>query len=115
ALVFHELEALREGQILGVGQNDVGATRRIEHDFGFFEFRNVVIEVTNPERVRRHETVTARFVATFNAIDIERNYLRFFGFWTKCRDDGVQWAHPRDRTWRRRVRAPTHRLRPREG
>ena len=64
AFVFDELEALREGKIFRVGQNDVGAPRRIEHDLGFFKLGHVVVEVAHLERRRRHETVAARFVAS---------------------------------------------------
>ena len=94
AFVFHELEALREGKIFRVGQDDVGAPRRIEHDLGFFELGHVVVEVAHLERRRRHETVAAGFVACRQAVHAEAHDVRLFRLGPKGRNDGMQRTHP---------------------
>ena len=94
AFVFDKLVALRESQVLGVGKNDVGAARRIEHHFGFFELGDVVVKTAYLDHARRHETMAARFVATDDAVEIEVNDSRLFRFRTESRDDGVQRPHP---------------------
>ena len=50
AVVLHQLVALREGQILGVGEDHVGAPRRIEHHLGRLELGDVVVEAPHLER-----------------------------------------------------------------
>ena len=44
AFVLDEFEALREGEILGVVQDDVLAAIGIEHDPGALERRRVIVE-----------------------------------------------------------------------
>ena len=48
ALVLDQFVALREGEVLGVGQDDLAAPRRIEHDLGLFELGHVVVEAGAP-------------------------------------------------------------------
>jgi hypothetical protein len=54
---------LRERQLPGVGQNDVLAGLRIEHDLGRLQFCLVILEAAHVDRGRRHEAMTKRGLA----------------------------------------------------
>ncbi len=109
AVVLDQLEALREGEVLGVGCDHLGAARRIEHHLGGLELGDVVVETAHLDRRRRHEAMAAGFVAGFDAVDIERNDLRLLGLRPEGGDDRMQRPHPRQPP-----RTPAHRLRPRK-
>ena len=47
-LVLDQLEALREREVLGVGEDHLRAARGIEHDLGRFELGHVVVEAAAP-------------------------------------------------------------------
>ncbi len=114
SFVFHQFKTLCKGEVLRVGEDDVRAPRSIEHDLGFLELGDVVIETAHLDRIGRHEAVAARFVAAPDAVDVERHDDRLFSFRAKRRNNGMKWAHPRQRAWRRRTRTPAHGFRPRE-
>ncbi len=71
ALVLDQFEALREGEVLGVGEDDLGAARGIEHHLGGLQLGDIVVEAAHLERVRRHEAMAARLVAGLDAVDVE--------------------------------------------
>ena len=49
-LVLDQFKALREGELLGVGEDDVLAGLRIEHDFGGLQFGLVILEAAHLDR-----------------------------------------------------------------
>ena len=114
-LVLDQLKPLRERQMLGVRQDDFLAPHRIEHDLGFFEPGDIVLEMPRLERLRRHETMAARGVAGRDTIDCERHDVGVLGLGPERRDDGMQRPHPGERARACRALAPAHRLRPRKG
>ena len=108
AVVLDQFEALREGEILGVGADHVGAARGIEHHLGGFELGEVIVEAPHLDRRRRHEAMAARFVAGFDAVDVEA-----------ARSSGSSVSGPKvamiecsGRTQVKLPAAPAHRLRP---
>ena len=48
AFVLDQLVALREGEVLGVGEDDLPAPLGVEHDLGLFELGDVVVEAGAP-------------------------------------------------------------------
>ena len=48
ALVLDQLEALREGEVLGVGQDDLARRAGSTHDLGRFELGHIVVEAAAP-------------------------------------------------------------------
>ena len=48
ALVLDQFEALREGKLLGFGEDDVAPPRGVEHDLGLVEFLHVIGEAAAP-------------------------------------------------------------------
>ena len=51
ARVLHQLVALREGEVLGVGEDHLLAPLGVEHDLGLFELGRVVLEPAHLERL----------------------------------------------------------------
>ena len=109
AVVLQQLIALRESQMLGVGEDQVGAPRRIEHHLGRLELGDVVVEPPHLDRAGRHEAMAARLVGSGDAVHVERDDIRFLGFRPESGKDGMQRAHPGQP-----AAAPTHRFRPGE-
>ena len=114
ALVLDQLIALRESRVLGVGADDVHAPRGVEHDLGGFKLGDVIVEAAHLNFAGAEEAMAARDVAACDAIDIERHHDRLLGLGAESRDDRMQGPHPGQRAGFRRLRAPAHRLRPRE-
>ena len=94
ALVLDQLQPLRESQVLAVMQDDVASPRRIEHDLGFFQSRQIIVESPHFYRLRRHETVAICDIASGNAANFEGHDLGVFGFRPECGENGMQRAHP---------------------
>ena len=97
AVVLDKFVALREGEVLGVVQDHVGAARRIEHHLGGFQLGDVILEAAHLEGGRRHEAMAARFVAGCDAADLETHNFRVLGLRAEGGDDGMQRAHPVER------------------
>ena len=113
-LVLDQFESLREGKLLGFGEDDVAPPLGIEHDLGLAELVHVVGEPPHRERLRREEAMSARLVAGGDAVDVERHDVRVLGLRSEGGDDGMQRPHPGERAGLLRLRAPAHRFRPRE-
>ena len=96
-------------------QDDVAATRRIEHDLGFFQRRQVIVEPPHFYRLRRHETMAIGDIAGGNAANFEIHDLRVFGLRPEGGENGMQRTHPSQAIGVGRTDAPAHRLGPREG
>ena len=94
AFVLDQFEALREGEVLGVGVDDLGAARGIEHHLGGLELGDIVVEAAHLERVRRHEAMAAGLVGRREPVDFEMNDVRLFGFRAEGGDDRMQRPHP---------------------
>ena len=107
--ILQQFVALRESEVLGVGEDHVGAPRRVEHHLGRFELAEVIVETAHLEHSRRHEAVAARFVASGDAVNFERHDIRLLGLRSEGGNDRMQRPHPGEP-----ARAPAHRLRPRE-
>jgi hypothetical protein len=114
-LILDQLKTLREGKLLGIGQDDVLAARRIEHDFCRLQLGLVIPEAAHADRRRRHEAVAEGGLAGLDAVDGEFHHLRRFGFQPESGDDGMQRPHPLQRAGFCRARAPAHRFRPGKG
>ncbi len=52
ALVVDDAQPLREGEVVGIGADDLLAPVDIEHDLGLFERLHVVVEALHPDRRR---------------------------------------------------------------
>ena len=63
ALVLDQFEALRERQVLGVGQDHLRAARRIDHDLGRVELGDIVVEPLHLDRRWRQEAMAVGGVA----------------------------------------------------
>ena len=113
-LILDQFETLREGKLLGVGENDILAALRIEHDLGRLQFRLVILEAAHIDGRRRHEAMAKRGLAGLDAVDGELHDLRLFGLEAEGGDDGMQRPHPLQRARSCRAFAPAHRFRPRE-
>ncbi len=94
AFVFHQIEAVGEGKILGVMQDDVLAALGIQHDLCLFEARDIVLETSHGDRAGRVETMAIGDVARDDAVDGERYNLGFVMLGAEQADDGLQRAHP---------------------
>ncbi len=94
ALVLDQFQPLRESEVLAVMQDDVAAPRRIEHDLGFFQRRQVIVEAPHLDRPRRHETMAVCDIASGNAADFEGHDLGVFGLRPECGENGMQRPHP---------------------
>ena len=108
-VVLHHLVALREGKMLGVGADHVGAAFGIEHHLGGFELGDIVVEAAHLEGGRRHEAVAARLVAGGKPVNLEADDVGLLGLRTEGREDRMQRPHPTEPS-----AAPAHRFRPRE-
>ena len=105
-LVLDQLEALREGEVLGVGQDDLAAARRVEHDLGLFELGHVVVEAAHLDRRRAPGSGGRAWSSPdCDAADLEPHDLGLFGLRPEGRDDGMQRPHPVERA-RLRRRSP---------
>ena len=71
AFVFDQLEPLREGKLLGLGEDDVAPALGVGHHLGLVELLQIIGEPAHGERRRRHEAMAARLVADGNAVDRE--------------------------------------------
>ncbi len=49
ALVLDQFVALREGELLRLGENDIAAALRVEHHLGLVELGHVVVEPAHGE------------------------------------------------------------------
>ncbi len=108
-------------------QDDILAAVGIENDLRLFKARYVILETAHRDRAGRMEPVAIGDVAGDDAVDHERNDLRFVMFGAEQADDGLQRAHPAQalrslafnagiaRTLRHGGRAGAHGFRPGEG
>ena len=112
AVVLDELQPLREGELLRLGEDDLFAPLGIGHDLGLVELLQIIVEAAHRERLRRHEAMAARDIAGGNAVDVERHDVGLLGLRSEGREDGMQRPHPGERAGLRRRRAPAHRFRP---
>ena len=55
--ILDQFEALREGKVLRLGQDDVAPPRRIDDDFGLFELGHPVVLAAHLDRARREEAM----------------------------------------------------------
>ena len=94
ALVFHQLQPLREGEVLRIGPDDLLAAIGIENHLRGFELRDVIIEAAHADFARRHEAVAIGDIARLQAIHLEGHDLGIFGLGAEGREDGTQGAHP---------------------
>ena len=113
--VFDQLEPLREGKLLGLGENDIAPALGVRHHLGLVELLQIIGEPAHGEWRRRHKAMAARLVADGNAVDRERHDVRLLGLRTKRGDDRMQRPHPVERARLFRLRAPAHGFRPGEG
>ncbi len=114
AIVLDQFEALREGKLLCLGDDDVAPPRGVEHHFGPVEFLLVVVEPANGKRRRREKAVAARLVARDDATDRKWHHVGLFGLRAESRNNRMERPHPRERARVLRAHAPAHRFRPRE-
>ena len=114
-LVLDEIEAAREGEVLGLGQDDVLAAVGIEHDLRVAQRCRVVVEAPHLDGPGRHEAMPEGRVAGRDTVDGEAHDIGLLRLRPERGDDGVQGSHPGESAGFRRSGAPAHGLRPREG
>ena len=96
-LVLDQFKALRERQLLGVGEDDVLARLRVEHDFRGLQLGFVILEAAHRDRSRRHEAVAEGGLAGLDAVDGKFYDVGLFGLRPEGRDDRMQRPHPGER------------------
>ena len=114
-LILDQLEPGREGEVPGVGQDDLLAAVGVEHDLGPLQARDVIVEALDRDRPRRMEAVAIGDVAGLDAVDLEGHHLGVLGLGAEGAEDRMQRADPAQRAGLGRGLAPAHRLRPGEG
>src|SRR6476646_3382247 len=101
---FSEVELLLLGELAGAFQDQLGALACVEHDISLAQLLRIIGEILHSKRLRRHEAVAARLIASGNGVDLERHDLA-----VEQAEDGVKGTYPAERTV-----APAHRFRPGE-
>ena len=96
-LVLDQFEILRLRQRLGVGEDDVLAALRIEHDLRGLQLGLVILEAAHVDRRRRHEAMAVGGLAGLDAVDGEFHDVGLFGLDAEGGDDGMQRPHPLQR------------------
>ncbi len=114
ALVFDELEPLREGEAPGVGENDRLAAVGVEHDPGLLQRLGIGVVVARHDRLGRHEAMAPGHVAGGEPVDVERDDLGDVVRRRERAEDPAQGTHPAQGVGLRRPGAPAHRFRPGE-
>ena len=89
SLVIDEGEGMLLGERAGLIGYELRALAAIENHFGLAELLHVVGEALHTKRLWRHETVAARLVAAFDAVDVEIDDLA-----VEQAEDRVQRTHP---------------------
>ncbi len=95
--VLDQFEPLREGKLLGLGEDDVAPPLGVEHHLGLVELLHVIGEPAHRERLRREKAVAARLVAGGDAVDGKRHDVRILGLRPERGDDRMQRPHPGQR------------------
>ncbi len=112
--ILDEFEPLRQGEIMCVVKNDVAPPRGVEHDFGFFQRRRVIVEAAHFDFAGRHESVAECEIVRTHAIDSESDNLRVFRLRAECGEDRVKRTHPAQGVGPYRRGAPAHGFWPRK-
>ena len=115
SLILDQFEPGREGEVPGVGRDDLLAAVGIEHDLRPLQARDIVVEAADRDRAGRVEAVAIGGVAGGDAVDLEGDDLRILGLGAEGAEDRVQWTDPAQAGAGGRGLAPAHRLRPGEG
>ena len=68
ALVLDQLEPLREGEVLGVGEDDGLAPVGVEHDLGLLQGVDIILEAAHLDRRGRHEAMAVGRIARRHAV-----------------------------------------------
>ena len=110
ALIGDDGETVREGEVVGVGADDVLAAVEVEHDLGLFEGGRIIVEAADPDRRRSEEAVTESGLAGLDGVGGEGDHHRVFVLAAESGGDGADGTHPGQPAM-----APLHRLRPGEG
>ena len=104
ALVLDHLEALREGEVAGLGADRLGAGVGVNDHEVLVELLGIVFEAADLDPLAAHESVATGDIAARNAIDREWHHLAIEGA-----DDRMKRAHPAQVS-----RTPAHGLGPGE-
>ncbi len=94
AVIFHQLQPLRHGQIFGVMQDNLAAALRIQHHFGFFQLGRIIIKAAHNDRIRCHKTMAIGDIAGFYPVNLKWHHLGFFHLRAKHTQNRMQGAHP---------------------
>ena len=109
ALVGNDGQALREGEVVGLGADDVLPAVEIEHHLGALERGDVVVEAADLDGFGGEEAVAIGGLPGRHGVDSEGDHHRVFGVGAKGRGDGAERPHPGQPAM-----APLHRLGPGE-
>ena len=94
AFVLDQFEPVGEGEVPGVGEDDLLAAVGVEHDLGRFELGRIVVEAPHGDRARRMETVAVGDVAGADAVDLEIDHRGLLGLRAEGAEDRLQRTHP---------------------
>ena len=98
ALVLDQLEPVGEGEVLGVGEDDLLAAVGVEDDLRRLQLGGIIVEAAHRDRARRMEAVAVGDVAGADAVDLEIDHHRLLGLRAEGADDRLQRPHPAQRT-----------------
>ncbi len=104
-----DAEALREGEVVGVGADDVLAAVEVEHDPGLLQRRDVIVEAADADRRGGEEAVAVGGLAALDGVGLERDDDGLVVVGAEGRGDGADRPHPGEAAM-----APLHRLGPGE-
>lgn len=112
-VVFHQLKAGSEGEIMCILRNDFLAALGIENYESLFELFDIILEAAHLDRLTvAQETVAIGDIAGLDTVDIEIDDLRFLGFRAEGAQDRLQRTHPAQGTGPGRSHTPAHGFRP---
>ena len=109
ALIGDYRQALSEGEMLGIGADDVLAAVDIEHYLGAFQRLNIIVEAADRDGGGRQEAVAKGGLARLDRARCEGHDHGLFGVAAEGCCYGAQGAHPVEA-----ARAPAHGLGPGE-
>ena len=98
-LVLDQRQPLREGEVLGVGENDRLTPVGVEHDLGLVQRLDIIVEAAHMDRRRRHEAMAPGHIAGLEPmrVEIEVDNLRRVVRRSERADDAAQRPHPAKR------------------
>ncbi len=97
AFILDQIEPVGEGEVPGVGEDDLLAAVGVDDDLGGLQLGRVVIEAAHGDGAGCMKAMAVGDVAGADAADLEIDDHRFLGFGAEGAEDRLQRAHPAQR------------------